>query len=374
MRAARVSPCRARGYRGRVARASLVVVPWLLATALAAAQPGQGAGSDAGGESARADAGAQDDPGAALVAPCQTLQVDPIVGRFVDRQLRRTLADMGHRVLRRQRAEEVLSEVRAAAPPTMADLWRAAHRADASLAVFAVAWAERGRYVVQVRVASRDGSGPFYAEGDASAETLEPTVARLLREALSGPGSPATTGPAPGPDPESESESDGMTGPEPDSPPAARFFVEGRDAPPPLRRLRLSLINDYAFGLADDGFFNLLIGARAYYRVDRALSVGGSLAYVNLPTRDSRGGSLLPALSLQHSVAIPETASLGVLLGLQLGYLIDNGAVMQLSSGLDFAFDDRLRLALHLLAPTFWVTPERVLFSMNLGVELSLDF
>jgi hypothetical protein len=380
-----------------VARAALSTGLWLLATAIVAAQPAAAGSAEVVGDGKRQAVAAL-----ALVAPCQTRDIDPIVGRFVDRQLRRTLAELGYRVMPRAQAVEVLSSVDAEDPPTMVDLWRATQRAGAERAVLAVAWAEAGRYVVQVRVASRDGRGPFYARGDAGVEGLEPTVDRLLREALPESRSEPDSEAGSGSEPVTATESESVTGSESGSvtgsatatesgsgsvtgsvtgsesgsgsEPPSRFFTGDAPAPAPLRRWRLSLLNEYAFGLADDGFFNLLIGARALYRLDRTLSVGGSLAYVNLPTRNGRGGSVLPAVSLQHSVEISGTDALSVPLGLQLGYLIDNGAVMQLSSGLAHDIDERLRLSLHLLAPTFWITPERVLFSLNLGLELGLDF
>jgi hypothetical protein len=109
--------------------------------------------------------------------------VDPVVGRFVDRALRHEAEAIGYAPSTAGEGVRALQAQGYAYPPSMADLWRVLQRSPAERAVSALVWAERGRYVVQVRIACRDGSGPFYAQGEAGAEDLESVSAGLLRQA-----------------------------------------------------------------------------------------------------------------------------------------------------------------------------------------------
>lgn len=52
---------------------------------------------------------------------------------------------------------------------------------------FARVWADAGRYVFELSVASADGTGPFFARGSSGAEDLYAVVERLTREAVPAP-------------------------------------------------------------------------------------------------------------------------------------------------------------------------------------------
>ncbi len=297
-----------------------------------------------------------------LVVPTETRGVDPIVGRFVDRQLGRTGESSGHRVIRPQQARDGLIRLAVGYPPSMEDLWNAMQRLPAERAVFAVVWAEGGTYRFQLRLASRDGRGPFYGDAHASAEELERRVDARLHQLLAELERTAV--------PAAEAGAESGAGAVTESGAKRWRFGDGAD---PFDAWRVGVRTDLAFGVGDHTFFNLLLGGRLLYRVDDATAVGAFLAYANVETRGGRGASVLPALALEHRIGVGEGA-LSVPLRFLLGGLLDNGGVLRLSSGVAWALDDRTALSFDLIAPTLWVTPDRILLSLDLGVELSTDF
>jgi hypothetical protein len=118
-----------------------------------------------------------------------------------------------------------------------------------------------------------------------------------------------------------------------------------------------------------DRFAGALLGARLDYLMGPSLYLGAYAGYANLPGYDGeRAHSALGYVQLEHRNRISEL--IGVPLRLGLGYLLRNGAVLRLSSGLSLRLTQRLQLELDLIAPTFWVTPDTILFSLDLGVEL----
>ena len=125
-----------------------------------------------------------------LIVEAQTQGVEPIVGRYGERALRTQSETRGYRVLESDQARLVMQELAVAYPPSLADLWRVTYRAQARYGVFAVARADQGRYHVKLSVASRDGDGPYYAEGNSSSTDLEAMVAGLLEQALPRPTAP----------------------------------------------------------------------------------------------------------------------------------------------------------------------------------------
>jgi len=365
------------GYAHAVPRALLssLCLLWCSATA---AQPAAAPGDAAPAASSPPpmQAGETPDPPPAeaappdiLIAPTVVRGVDPIVGRFVDRQLTRTIDALGQVTLGPAQTRRLLDAAGALAAPSMRDLWAAMHRSGARLAVLAVVWAEHGSYRIDLGLASRDGRGPFHRTAAADATGLEAQVDRMLRELLDAltPAEVAAAPPSVAP---------------PSAPAAIATPIEVRRLRPQaepqpevvesLRWLRLALRTDFAFGVGDEGFFNLLIGGRALYRIDRSTAIGGYLAYANVPTRDGRGASALPALAFEHQIDAG-TGTLTVPLRMLVGGLLGNGSVLRLSSGLALALGDHTAISFDLLAPTFWVTPDRILLSLDLGVELSVD-
>jgi hypothetical protein len=287
--------------------------------------------------------------------------VDPIVGRVLNRELRKAAEALGYEVSGTEQSRETMQALEASYPPTMADLWRIAHRAQTERAVLAVVWASGGRYVVQIRVASLDGSGPDYAQADVGADDLTERVPSLLGEALAPPGETLP------PKAERDLEADAAEG--------RSFFLDEDTSSrltPRLRRLRLALHGDSAFGIADDGFFNQLVGLRLDYRFGEELSLGAYLGYANLRGRDDRVSSLLPYVQLDNRVPIVPGGSVAIPLRVGLGYLVRNGMFLRLSAGLALPLGDRVELVFDLLTPTFWLTPNATLFSLDLGVELAL--
>jgi len=302
-----------------------------------------------------------------LLVPTQTIAIDPIVGRFVDRAIRRAASALGYDVMEQAEAGEVLQQLAAAYPPSMAELWRATHRAGAQRGVFAVAWASGGRYHVQIRVASRDGRGPFYAQGEAGSADLEQQVAALLLQALPAPNAtqaaapeaaPRTAQPVPAPANEAA--------PAPQGP---RFFQGPPPRPAEPYHYRLALHDDVAFGLSPGWFWNDVIGLRVDAQVAHATFVGVHLGYADLQGRHGRAHSLLPYAQLEQRIPLVGRA-VDIPLRFDLGYLVRNGGFLRLSSGLAFALNERFSLVLDLLAPSFWLTPQSSLFSLDLGAEV----
>lgn len=325
--------------------------------------------------------------------------VDPVVARFVDRALRHEAEALGYAPSASGEGTRALQAQGFAYPPSMADLWRLLQRSPAERAVSALVWAEHGRYVVHVRIACRDGSGPFYAKGDAGAEDLEAVSAGLLQQALppaSVTGSVAESEPVPGsesvPDSESapasgsesasvsESASESVSESASESAPSAvtpepaepHFFSDTTESPPtPGPRVRIAVREELAFGIAHDAFINDLIGARLDLGLSESTWVGAHLGYANLAGRHGRVHSVLPYAQLEQRIALGAGRSLALPLRVAAGYLIRNGGFVRVSSGLAVPLGRRAELAFDLLAPTFWSTPDAVLFSLDLGVELS---
>jgi hypothetical protein len=125
-----------------------------------------------------------------------------------------------------------------------------------------------------------------------------------------------------------------------------------------------------AFGIADDFFYNHLLGVRVDHRFDEATSLGLYLAYANLRGRDGRVGSGLFYAQLDHRIAI-EGTSLSVPVRWAVGYLARNGVVIRTASGIAWPLTQRVEMVLDLLTPVLWVTPERRLLSLDVAVEVA---
>ena len=297
----------------------------------------------------------------AVLVETHTIGIDPVVGRFVNQQLRISMEAAGYRTDATERSREVMQSLSISYPPVIADLWRITNAAGADRGVFALVWAAVGRYVIQIQVASRDGTGPFYAQGEAGSEDLKKVVDELLHKALPGPGE---TWDQPTDELELERDSD-----------KGRRFFDSEDAVPPRirprhRPFRLALHGDMAFGIADDSFQNGMLGARLDFRFNRRLALGGYLGYANLRGRDERVTSVLPYIQLENRVSIVPGSEIAIPLRIGLGYLVRNGLVLRLASGIAFPLSKRLDLVFDLLTPTFWLTRDRTLFSLDLAVEL----
>lgn len=301
-------------------------------------------------------------PPIAVLVPSTTSGVDPIVGRFVDRALQRGSQARGY-------AFVVDAAPAGSAPPRMVVLWNRVHLLRGEHALHALVSAERGQYVVTLRIASRDGSGPRQAELSAGQRELEAAVTALVVRTLPAPSSGAAAQREPPKVTETGTSTDAGRPPAAATPSAGEAHEDHAPAPPDWR---VSLRDELVLGLGEDDFVGVLVGGGADYRLDDALWLGLRLAYANLPGRGERAQSTLWYLQLEQRTDL--SARIAVPLRLGLGYLAANGSVLRLSAGLALDVGRGVGLQLDLLAPTFWITPDTTLFSMSLGVEASLVF
>jgi hypothetical protein len=328
-------------------------------------------------EAARAQSSPADSPKVGLpvllIIETQAVAIDPVVGRHVERALGGCAQSRGLEVLGPDEGRRVMTELALPYPPSLPDLWRATYRAGARYGVFAVASAREGRYRIALQLASRDGRGPFLAQGDATDGDFEPRVAELLGQALDQAAAPDASSIAePAAVPRATAAMPAPTPPQP-SQPKLHFFTDAQPSPmPTARAFRFAVHDDLAVGLAEDGFIADVIGARVDYRFGEATWLGAHLGYADLPGRHARVPGVLAYLQFEQRIAIVPGGPFSIPARLALGYLVRNGGVMRLSSGLAFALGERAELALDLLAPSFWITPSRTLFSLNFGLEVSV--
>jgi len=335
------------------------------------AQPGAAAQP---GEATPGTPPAQQGP-RAIVIDAAPYGVDPVVGRFVTDQMRRTAGEMGYSVLTRDETVAAAQRLRMPFPPTPADLWRVTYAASAQRGAFARVWAYAGRYVVEITVASIDGRGPFFARGTASAQQLTGEVDRLFRQALpppaagpgqaSQPGQPAQPG-QPG-QPGATATATGAS--------AAAATATGTQRRRHRRRRRINRFSaavqtEAAFGASQDFFYNHLLGARLDFHVSREVAFGAYAGYANLRGKDGRVSNILMYLQLEDRVRVSSGSDLRVPLRLGVGYLPYNGAVVRLAAGLSYPLSRSLEIVFDILTPTFWVLPDRTVVSLNLAVEL----
>jgi hypothetical protein len=291
--------------------------------------------------------------------------VDPAVARFVDRALQHGSEALGYAVVLDVAPPE-------GSRPDVVARWNRVHQLGVEHSLHATVRARAGLYVVTLQIASRDGSGPRRGEISAGQRELEPDVARWVETTLPRPGTahpapvPAATSPAAtAPNPRATAAP--TAAPAPATPPSAS--VDGsRDEPD----FRLSLRDELVLGLGEDPFVGVLVGAGLDYRLDDPLWLGLRFVYANLPGRHERAQSSLWYLQLEHLTEL--NTRIAVPLRAGLGYLAGNGSVLRLSSGIAIDVGRGVGLTLDLLAPTFWVTPDRTLFSMSLGLDASLSF
>lgn len=303
-----------------------------------------------------------------LVLVTSTTGIDPVVGQHVTTQVKNTLVQMRYDVLDDAIVADAVARSRMVYPPAPADLWRATHAAQAHRGVFARAWAEGGKYVAEVTVASADGAGPFFARGAFSADQLLDGVDGLLKQAM----------PALGVWQVSATQNAIGLPADPNQPGGAPTTLGTRPPirpdPPIKHRVRIALQTEAAFGVGDAFFYNHLLGVKADVKVGHTVLLGASLAYANLEGANGRVGNLLPSLFVENRIRIGRPVLFSIPLRIQGGYLPRNGPVFRFSAGLNFPLSERVELGVDLVAPTFWVLPERTAFSFNVGTELGYRF
>ena len=299
-----------------------------------------------------------------------TYGIDPVVGKHVDLRLRKAAKEAGYQVVSRDLTVRAAQANNMPYPPSPADLWRITFAAGAQRGVFVKVWAQAGKYVYEVTVASLDGTGPFFARGSSVAEKLHETVSVLLLEAL--PSSSdwneekadeLATKPA--------KKADVAAEPKPflQAPVYARFKrVNNR----PNRRWDIAFQTEAAFGLSSDFFYNHLLGVRVGFRITNDTHLGWYLGYTNLRGRNGRLSNFLPYMQVEHRIRIKPSSDVSIPLRGGFGYLPFNGPFFRLGVGVNIPFSDRMEVAFDILAPTFWVLPEKVAVSLNVAVELIL--
>ena len=113
-----------------------------------------------------------ENPPATMLMETHSIGIDPVVGRFVTRKLRAAIVARGDELIDTHESREAMNVHSIAYPPVVGDLWRLTYAVNADRGVLAVVWAEGGLYIVKIQVASRDGRGPFQAQGEAGQADL----------------------------------------------------------------------------------------------------------------------------------------------------------------------------------------------------------
>ncbi|MCA9536017.1 MAG: hypothetical protein KC593_20160 [Myxococcales bacterium] len=331
---------------------------------------------------APADTSANSGARTALVVDAATRGIDPRVGQHVTHAMRQTLAAMGYAVASSTETVAAAQRARMTYPPAPADLWRVTLAAGVDRGAFARVWADAGRYVFELSVASADGTGPFFARGSSGAEDLYAVVERLTREAVPAPNvwdaaaaaryrAPvASAGPA-------DSPLAGQLATPSPSPTGARTpFVrpvtprEARAADAPGRRLQLALYTVSAIGADGNGFYNHLLELSLGVRLRRDMILSLQLGYANLDGRHGREHNLMPSLVVEKRLRLAPHLDLSVPIKGSVGFLPFNGPVLRVSAGLAYAFGERVELTADLICPSFWLIDDRVYVSMNVSLGL----
>ena len=133
----------------------------------------------------------------------------------------------------------------------------------------------------------------------------------------------------------------------------------------------LAAQTEAAFGAGEGSFYTQLVGIRLDRQFSSNLRLGAYLGYANLKGPQGRAHNLLPMVQMEHRLALDAARSFELPLRLATGYLPRNGPVTRLALGLSHALSDSVELSADIFAPTFWVTHDRPLLSLDLAVELA---
>lgn len=317
-----------------------------------------------------------------LVIDAASYGIDPIVGRVATDVIRRTAATMGYGVVDGPATVSIAQRARMPYPPTPADLWRTTYAAQVQRGVFARIWAESGRYVIEMVVASVDGAGPFFGRDTAGADDLREVVTRLTQSVLPPPsewhpeGVPAPTVSPTGP---------GVVAPQPTTPHRARTELaqpEGRDGrrwrrpEPEIRRFSVTLQTESSIGTTQGSFYNHFAGARIDVRLVRDFMIGAYFAYVNLEGRAQRENNFYFQIGAEYRIRPSAGLDLTIPIRLGVGYLPYNGPTGRISAGLAYAFDANWEIGADIVAPMFYFLPAvgRVAVAFDFALEVTYRF
>lgn len=327
-------------------------------------------------------------PRQVVVVDAITYGIAPVVGRVTSDQLRRTASEMGYGVLPQADGVRTFQALRMHYPPAPADLWRLGFATRSHRAIFARVWANEGRYVIEVIVASIDGTGPFVATESSGAEDLRPAVDRALRQALpplsawqgpeptfTSPGTPVAGGP-PGavvvgsvlPQARRRSAREEL------GHPTARDGRRWRAAEPDIRRFSIALQTEASIGTTQGSFYNHFVGLRLDVRITRDILIGLYGAYTNVEGRDGRASNFFFMLQAEDRIRPSSTLELTIPLRVGLGYLPFNGPVIRLAAGVNYAITPNWEIGADLVAPTFYVLPTHFAVAFDFSLELAYRF
>jgi hypothetical protein len=327
-----------------------------------------------------------------VVVDAITYGIAPVVGRVTSDQLRRTAAEMGYTLLAQADGVRAFRGLRLPYPPAPADLWRLGWATRSHRALFARVWANEGRYVIEVIVASVDGAGPFVATESSGADDLRAAVDRAVRQAL--PPLTAWQGPEPSFGAPSIA-TPGVVSPglgggvmvgsvvpqarrrtvrEELGHPTARDGRRWRPAEPDIRRFSVALQTEASIGTSEGSFYNHFVGMRLDVRITRDILIGLYGAYVNLDGRDGRVHDFFFMLQAEDRIRPSSTLELTIPLRLGIGYLPFNGPVFRLAAGLNYALTPNWEIGVDLVAPTFYVLPDRFAVAFDFALEVGYRF
>ncbi|MCB9657958.1 MAG: hypothetical protein H6726_09950 [Sandaracinaceae bacterium] len=328
----------------------------------------------------------------AMVIDAATRGIDPRVGQHVTHVMRQTLTALGYSVIDAAATVGAAQHARMTYPPAPADLWRVTLSAGVDRTAFARVWADGGRYIFELTVASADGTGPFFARGSSGAEDLYPVVEQLTRQAVPPPtvwdaaGAARYRGAATGavaasaqPSAAQSPHTSQLAAPTPGlvlGPVTGAPFIrplsprETRDMDAPGRRFQLALYSVSAIGADGNGFYNHLIELSLGARLRRDIILSLQLGYANLNGREQREHNLLPMLVVEKRLRLSPGLDLSIPIKGAVGFLPFNGPVLRVSAGLAYALGERVEITADLLCPSFWLIDDSVFVSMNLSLGL----
>ncbi len=144
------------------------------------------------------------------------------------------------------------------------------------------------------------------------------------------------------------------------------------DAPPSPLPLRIAVQTEGAAGAAPGQFYNQLLGARLDVQFPPQVSIGAYVGYINLKGKGGRASNLLSYAQVEYMFgSLGNSIRFPVRFG--TGYLPMNGPMARLGGGLAFWLSPRMDLVTE-VAPTFWMTGDQMLLSIDLAVEVSYRF
>jgi hypothetical protein len=304
--------------------------------------------------------------------------------------MRQTLTSLGYLVTSDMATVAAAQRARMAYPPAPADLWRVTLSAGVDRTAFARVWADGGRYVFELSVASADGTGPFFARGSSGAEDLYPVVERLTREAMPPPSTwdadaaaryraPVTaTATAAAATSAASPHAGQLAAPRPQvaAGPVGNPFVRAmtpratRAADSPGRPLQLALYSVSAIGADGNRFYNHLVELSIGARLRRGIILSLQVGYANLNGRGQRQHNILPMLVFEKRLRLAPGLDLSIPIKGAVGFLPFNGPVLRLSAGVAYAVSERVEITADLLSPSFWMVDESFYVSMNVAVGL----